>query len=312
VTAATQEARDRLSKALVHWGRDEVARRLVQTYVREVGRAAIDLYGGRLRVSAEALEQYVSPQSAADASTIGAAKGEPLRILVAGQGGAGKSSLVNALAGAVKAAVDVLPATASFTSYALKRPGFPPALIIDSPGLGPDPHQGEAIADKAADCDLVLWVVAAHRADRNIDKQALETFRRNFATRLNRRRPPVILVVSHIDRLRPFEEWAPPYDLAASDREKAANIRAATGAAAADLGFGAAEAVPVSMMPEAPAYNVDALWAKIAEALPEATRVQLLRCLADLKGRWNWSSVWSQTLGAGRAITESLKRQRSG
>lgn len=48
VTAVTQEARERLSRALVTWGKEHVSRRIAEAYVEEVGRAAIDLYGGRL------------------------------------------------------------------------------------------------------------------------------------------------------------------------------------------------------------------------------------------------------------------------
>lgn len=50
-TAITHEARERLTKALFNWGREHVSRRLVDAYVEEVGRAAIDLYGGRLRTA---------------------------------------------------------------------------------------------------------------------------------------------------------------------------------------------------------------------------------------------------------------------
>lgn len=48
-TAMTHEARERLSRALLTWGKEHVTRRIAETYVEEVGRAAIDLYGGRLR-----------------------------------------------------------------------------------------------------------------------------------------------------------------------------------------------------------------------------------------------------------------------
>jgi hypothetical protein len=50
-TAATNEARERLTRAIFSWGKDHVTRRLAETYVEEVGRAAIDLYSGRLRIS---------------------------------------------------------------------------------------------------------------------------------------------------------------------------------------------------------------------------------------------------------------------
>lgn len=311
VTAATHEVRERLSGELIQWGRNEVARRIIEAYVREVGRAAIDLYGGRLRIAASSLGEFVSDDSAADTASMGSSRAEPLRILVAGQVSAGKSSLVNALAEEAKAAIDALPATATFTAYALQKEGLPAALLIDSPGLASDARATAAMIDKAADCDLVLWVVPAHKADRHIDKLALDAFRQHFATRLNRRRPPVLLVLTHIDQLRPFGEWSPPYDLAAGNTPKAESIRAALAAAAGDLGFAPAELTPVSLRPGAN-YNVEALWQQIASTLPEATRAQLLRCLSDLKDDWRWSSLWKQTSNASRAIAGSLKKQLGG
>ena len=93
LSAATHEIRERLSREMLQWGRDHVARRLAATYVKEIGRAAIDLYGGRLNVSGEALAAHVTRASEADQAQAAARVAEPLRILVAGQISAGKSSL---------------------------------------------------------------------------------------------------------------------------------------------------------------------------------------------------------------------------
>jgi hypothetical protein len=80
-------------------------------------------------------------------------------------------------------------------------------------------------------------------------------------------------------------------------------------AAAADLGFSADEVVPVSLAHADAPYNVEQLWQRIADALPEAMRAQLLRCLHDLKEAWSWKDVWSQASGAGRAIAGAVRRQ---
>jgi uncharacterized protein len=56
-------------------------------------------------------------------------------------------------------------------------------------------------------------------------------------------------------------------------------------------------------------YNVDLLWQHIAEALPEATRAQLLRLLHDLKDSWSWKSLWSQASSAGKTIAGSLRKE---
>jgi uncharacterized protein len=292
---------------MLQWGREHITRRLASTYVKEVGRAAIELYGGRLAVSEEDLARHVSRASESDRARAASDISEPLRILVAGQVSAGKSSLINALGQEVRAAVDALPTTSTFTAYEIKRGGFPAALLIDSPGLGTRVEDLAFLIERAADCDLVLWVVAANRADREIDRQALDHFRSHFAQRLNRRRPPVVLVVSQIDRLRPFREWTPPYDLARADNEKAASINSALTSAARELGFRASEAIPICTAPGFAPYNIDALWAEIVRVLPEAVGAQLVRRLHDLKGRWNWSRLWSQATGAGRVIAKSLK-----
>jgi uncharacterized protein len=309
VTAATHEVREQLSKALVQWSRDEIARRLIETYVREIGRAAIDLYGGRLRVSSKALGDYQSAETAADRAAISEVKAEPLRILIAGRTSAGKSSVINALLGETTAAVDSLPATAMFTPYVLEREGVPAALLIDSPGLGTGEERWTALAAKAAECDLVLWVVAAHRPDREADRKALAAVRQYFATHLTRKQPPILLVVTHIDRVRPFDQWTPPYDLAAGTDAKATNIRSGVAAAAADLGFTAEHAIPVSLSTDKPAYNVEALWASIAKAIPEALRAHHLRRLDKLKDTGGWSSLWSEASKAGRAIADTFGRR---
>ncbi len=59
--AITNEARERITKKLYTSLRDEFTVRLAQGYVREVGHAAIELYGGKLRTLPEMNEQNFSP-----------------------------------------------------------------------------------------------------------------------------------------------------------------------------------------------------------------------------------------------------------
>jgi uncharacterized protein len=301
VSAATHELRERFTRQIYEAGREHLARRLAQAYVKEVGRAAIDLYGGNLRFSQERVRGHLTAASREDLAAAEAREAEPIRILVAGQTGAGKSSLVNALAKAVDAVVDAVPATARFTAYRLTHEGLPAALVIDSPGLtGSD--RFAALIEAADRCDMVLWVVSAARAARDIDARALAALRQHFAGELNRRRPPMLLILTHIDRLRPFNEWQPPYDLVAGAGAKAEAIRGAVQAAGRELGFAAHEILPVRADAAAAPYNMDALWAKLVELVPEAQRARLLRTLGDIGSASNWREIWSQAVNAGRVI----------
>jgi predicted GTPase len=301
VTAATQELRERFTRQIYEAGREHLARRLARAFVKEVGRAAIDLYGGNLHVAPGRLRNHITAASRRDLVAVEARETEPIRVLVAGQAGSGKSSLVNALADAVGSAVDLQPSTARFTAYRLTHEGLPAALIIDSPGLTGSEDQTELVA-AADDCDMVLWVVAASSAARDIDARALVSVRSHFTGTPNRHRPPMLLILTHIDRLRPFNEWDPPYDLTAGARSKALAIRNAMEAAASDLGFAPEEVVPVRADSAAGPYNIDALWAKLIELVPEAQRARLLRILADVKSASSWATIWSQAANAGRVV----------
>ena len=181
-SAITQEMRENVTRQLYDWGRDELGRRLAAAYVREVGRAAIDLYSGRLRVSAEALATTVTEETQQDRAE--AEKlAEPLRILLVGQVSTGKSSLVNALSEEIRAAVDVLPATRGYTAHELKREGKPEALLIDSPGLKADAAATRLLIMEADNSDLIIWVTSATRPDRDTDRKALAAVRDHLAAR---------------------------------------------------------------------------------------------------------------------------------
>lgn len=306
-SAITQEMREQVTRQIYDWGRDELGRRLAAAYVREVGRAAIDLYSGRLRVSAEALAGTLTEASLEDQEQVKAqALAEPMRILIAGQTGAGKSSLVNALSEAVLASVDVLPATPGFTAYALEREGVPAALLIDSKGLADTAADLGALMEEADQCDLILWVISATRPDRENDRKALSALRDRMAARIERRAPPILMVFTHIDLLRPFQEWQPPYDLEHGDGPKTSSIREAMRTTAAETDTPIQSVVPVCLDTTRGVYNVDILWARIIDVMPEAQSVRLARVL-EAGSKVSWLRVWSQAVNAGRVITRALK-----
>ena len=307
LTAATQEIRERLSRQLLQWGREHLTRQLAEAYVREVGRAAIDLYGGRLGIGQPELDAHVTSISRADLDAAAKPVGEPLRIMIAGQTSSGKSSLVNALAGELQAAVDVLPTTSAYVPYTLTRAGLPAALVIDSPGLEPNLATMDDLVERSSECDLVLWVIAANVADRSLDGRAIAGFRSRFAANPAQRQPPMLLVLTHIDRLRPFKEWSPPYDLNDNTRPKVDSIRAAIAAASIDLEFDNNDSIPVSLIAGDAPYNIDALWSRIVARLPDATRTQLLRRIQDLRFSNRLSRLWTQTANAGSVLAQTLR-----
>ncbi len=281
----------------------DLSRWLLQAFVRQVGRHAIALYSGRLLLLEYVPVQQTTPESARDltvAKTIQDAA-EPLRILVLGRANAGKSSLINALFGQIQAATDLIPKTTQrLMPYRLERDGLEQALIFDTPDaehLAPN-----TLRDAAAKADMIFWVSAAHRPDRQSERQILDALRLVQNTRLERHPPPLLVVVTHIDRLRPLREWQPPYDLTATENLKAMSIQAAITALATDLDVPIASVIPVCLA-DGQVYNVeDTLWVALLNHLDQARRTRLLRCQDDRRRNENWTLLRRQLANAGRFL----------
>jgi len=245
-----------------------VTRDLQARLLDEAAQAAIDLYSGRLRFTEAELAGVVLPDMRRDALTPGDV---PLRILLVGQVSAGKSSLVNALAGQEAAETDAAPVTDRAAAVETELAGVP-VRLVDTPGLTGAARRCAQVAAEAAEADLILWVLRADRPDRGPDHALRAALAARLADHPDRRAPPVVSVVAAADLLMPgwpfAEHCLPP--------EARHRLGDALSALAGDwpvdeMGAG----VPVSVEPVE--WNLDALEAAIAAALLEARQVQRQR-----------------------------------
>lgn len=315
VTAVLSEVRDAAAVDLYNASADEIKRFAVGHCVRKAGYYAIQLYSGQL-VDDETLEAYRTRRSRDDAGRAKAVdrhvSDEPLRILVLGQVKAGKSSLINALFGETRAAVDVVPRTRHVEPFLLERDGIPRALILDTAGYeeasdSPSPFQG--VKDHVLQSDVVVLACSARSASRAADRRLLDDLRAFFVAAPDRAVPPLVVALTHIDQLRPLAEWSPPYDLANPAGTKAELMLDAMRAVEEDLGLAPDQVVvPVCLAPDR-LYNVEeGLAPAILNVMPEAQRVKYLRCLRSFHDDDYWQRLWRQTLNSGRVLLRAGAR----
>jgi uncharacterized protein len=249
-------------------------------FVLEVGRAAIDLYSGRLRLSDEELQAAQVRDVSPTAEVV-----VPIRVVLVGQINAGKSSLTNALAQETRSAVSILPATTTAAEYLIELKGHPSIVLVDTPGFNGASENEIDILGHIERSDLVLCVASTTQPARDLDQRLLASYR-HWANALLLRRPPsVILALTHVDELRPVSEWTPPYDVTAPRRQKEHAICAGMKAAARALDLPLDTIVPVAMPPGRDHYNLELLWARIAAEANDARLVQLDRIRLGTQGR---------------------------
>jgi predicted GTPase len=282
-------------------------------FLQRVGYYLIELNSGRLKLGADRYRQQLgsfpsaspSGQSSPDAASASAgqtattattaptattattATTEPLVIAVVGQVSAGKSSVINALLGAQRAAADILPTTLRAQRYRLVLPSSrQPLELLDTPGYGEQPADDEVLLQLAQQSDLVLLVMNASHPARDLDVRFVTRWRDSWQTQPQRKPPPLIGVLTHIDRLRPVAEWSPPYELTAhpgqpEDRPKAESIRAALSYNASLFQPPLVTVVPVYTATEGVGtYGIDEyLLPAMVGQLPESRAAALLRLL---------------------------------
>ena len=260
----------------------------------EIAKAATELYSGRLRMSDAELLDSILADAKLDRARL-AEPDAPLRIAIAGQVSAGKSSLANALLGREAAETDAPPTTARDTAHDGEILGMP-CHLVDLPGLDGSRDVTEAILHEADQCDILLWALPANRPGREIDRATIAEIRAGFATYPDRRVPPLLGIATFCDKLA-GPGW--PYPEHGMPDEGQARIGEAVRAISREVGI--APPVPVSVGPDE--WNVPAVRQHLEAHFFEAVSVQRNRARLS-RGE---KSFGREAVDTVQGVTKSLR-----
>lgn len=227
--------------------------------LEEIAFAATELYSGQLKFSDAELLEIGLASSAADRARL-ALPDAPLRIVVVGQVSAGKSSLINALLGRAMAEADAAPVTDRPVTYDLLLDGTA-CRLVDMPGLNGAATRAAALAEMMQ-ADMILWAIRANRPGRAEDVRLLADLDAAFAARPQRRRPPIILTATCIDRLI---DWPEENRLSQAAMNRVADVSTAI---ERELGR---RPVPLALTR---GWNIDTLTREVEAQLAPALMVQ--------------------------------------
>ncbi|MEZ9873933.1 GTPase family protein [Vibrio sp. 10N.261.51.C6] len=241
-----------------------------QALLDEVAAVAIDLYSGRFSIEDEALK--ASDVSELDEQRF-APELEPVRIVLVGQTSSGKSSLINALKQELVAEVDVLPSTDTSTVYNAFVDDND-VRVVDLQGLDGNPKTEALMLKEMTQADVVLWVLKANQSARDLDKQLKDRFDAFYddPKNISRKKPIVVSVVNQVDRLKPVDDWQPPYDL-----ENPTSTKAKIIAQALEYNHILLQTdivLPLAIAPEKVQFGLDTLRQTLIERIADANNVQ--------------------------------------
>ncbi len=274
---------------------------LKAAFLQEVASVAIDLYSGRFRFDEES--QIKGPYE--DNGSMAPAT-DPLRICMIGQVSAGKSAVVNALTGDIRAEVNRLPSTDRAAVHKCSIDGLEIIHLVDLPGLDGEDKNDQFLLQEVTRSDMVLWVVKASQSSRALDVSFHEKISSYYMEPANRsRKKPVFIgILSHVDRLKPVNEWQPPYNPESPDSPKARTIKAALEYNKSLLRMD--EWIPMSVSEDKEHYHVQKLGAAVATKYDSALQTQLNRRRMGIDSEVNLAESCQRVKKAASALFKNF------
>ncbi|CAK2117177.1 G domain-containing protein [Vibrio crassostreae] len=293
-----EQATSTMTKGVV----DDMQYAAKQALLDEVAAVAIDLYSGRFSIEDDSLQ--ASDVSEADEKRF-APELEPVRIVLVGQTSSGKSSLINALKQELVAEVDVLPSTDTSTVYNAFVDDND-VRVVDLQGLDGNAKTEALMLKEMTQADVVLWMLKANQSARELDKQLKGKFDAFYddPKNISRKKPIVVSVVNQVDRLKPVDDWQPPYDI-----ENPASAKAKIIAQALEYNHILLQTdivLPLAIAPEKAQFGLDVLRQTLLERIADANNVQRNRQrLEAMKRGTSVKGQLNKAVNAGKKVAPS-------
>lgn len=282
-TAVTHEAREHLSKAMLAWGKEHVTRRIAQTFVLEVGRAAIDLYGGRLKISREdILENRITTASLVRLGSGG--HDTPLTVLVAGNAVGRIPRIAAALQRMRDARADDIAAFVRGDTNITAAPTLPAIAIKPASERWQQKQQTTALIKDMRGADIVFWIMNGNDVPGPDRLSALAAASHAAVGTL-----PVVVPVIFI-----------------SPAEAGRDMSAFSVAVRSEYRGNVAQPITIIADPADTRRDEKVLWQGIIDASTEASRGRFARELEAIRNRRNWPGAARQAASAVRSLALSV------
>lgn len=209
---------------------------------------------------------------------------KPVNLLLVGRTGAGKSSLINTLFQSQFIQTDLLPNTEDLQKYQWQIATGESLTIWDSPGYEQTQRSDlrQRLLDYAQTADLLLLLNPALDPALQMDADFLNNIYQQIPDL------PVFVLVSQVDKLRPFREWQPPYDWQWGMKTKEQSIREAVQYRVEQLGNVCERVLPIVTRDPSlgrQEWGIDDLSLALLAAIAPAKQIRLARFLNNLEAR---------------------------